>query len=182
MKFLKRFILVILVLILALIGIGYELPDSAHVERSIRISAAPQTVFPYVSDFRKFDEWSPWAQKDPDMKYTFGGPESGVGATMTWHSNDPDVGSGSSLITQSKPPHHVTTRLEFGVEATTATSYFNITPVSNGSKVTWGFDTEFGTNLIWRYFGLMMDRWVGGEYDKGLQNLKTLVEKEKQDA
>lgn len=182
MKFLKRFILVILVLILALIGIGYELPDSAHVERSIRISAAPQTVFPYVSDFRKFDEWSPWAQKDPDMKYTFGGPESGVGATMTWHSADPDVGSGSILITQSKPPHHVITRLEFGAEATTATSYFNITPVSNGSKVTWGFDTEFGTNLIWRYFGLMMDRWVGGEYDKGLQNLKTLVEKEKQDA
>lgn len=178
MKFLKRFVLLILLLILALIGIGYELPESAHVERSIRIDASPETVFPYVSNFRKFNEWSPWARKDPNMQYTFGGPDQGVGAIMTWHSDDPDIGSGSNLIIQSKPPHHVATRLELGAESTTATSYVDITPVSRGSKVTWGFDTEFGNNLIARYFGLMMDRWVGGDFDEGLKNLKTLVEKQ----
>ncbi|MBS1269830.1 MAG: hypothetical protein MAG794_00782 [Gammaproteobacteria bacterium] len=56
MQFLKRFVLFILVLVLALIGIGYLLPDSAHVQRSIRIEAPPEAVFPYVNNFRNFNE------------------------------------------------------------------------------------------------------------------------------
>lgn len=60
MKFLKRFVLIILVLVLVLIGIGYLLPDEAHVERDVRIDATPETVFPYVNNLRRFKEWSPW--------------------------------------------------------------------------------------------------------------------------
>ena len=177
MKFLKRFILLMLVLVLAAIGIGYELPDTSHVERTVVIKASPQTVFPYVNNPRKFNEWSPWARKDPNMKTTYSGPESGVGAIFTWHSTDPDVGSGRSLITLSKPPHRVATRLDFGTRGT-ATAYFDIEPAGNGSRVTWGFDTQFGNNLIMRYFGLLMDRWVGGDYQQGLRNLKTIVEQQ----
>lgn len=177
MKFLKRFILLILILILIAIGIGYLLPDSAHVERTVRIEAPPEEVFSYVSNFRKFNEWSPWADKDPDIQYTFTGPESGIGARMAWDSDDPEVGSGSNLIVQSKPPTRVTTRLDFGARGT-ATAFFDIQAESGGSRVTWGFNTEFGNDLIGRYFGLMMERWVGGDYEQGLENLKALVEEE----
>lgn len=177
MKFLKRFILIILLLILALIGIAYVLPDSAHVEREIRIDAPPEAVFPYVNNFHRFNEWSPWAEMDPDMQYDFSGPDSGVGARMAWESDKPEVGSGSNLITQSKPPNRVTTRLEFGGQGISA-SYFQIEAAGDGSVVTWGLDTEFGNNYIERYFGLMMDRWVGQDFEKGLQNLKTQVEKQ----
>jgi effector-binding domain-containing protein len=38
------------------------------------------------------------------------------------------------------------------------------------------FDTEFGWDLVGRYFGLMFDRIVGTDYDKGLANLKELAE------
>lgn len=177
MKFLKRLILLLLLLVLALIGIGYVLPDSAHVERTIRIGAPPQQVFPYVNNFHKFNEWSPWARKDPDMQYTFAGPDSGVGARLAWQSTNPDLGSGSNLIVQSKPPHRVATRLDFGAQGT-ATAYFDIEPAGSGSRVTWGFDTQFGNNLIMRYFGLLMDRWVGDDYQQGLRNLKTIVEQQ----
>lgn len=177
MKFLKRFVLLILVLILAAIGIGYVLPDSAHVDRSVRIEAPPETVFPYVNDFRRFNEWSPWAGKDPDAEYTFEGPESGIGARMSWDSDNPDIGRGSNLITESRPPNRVTTRLDFGARGT-ATAYFDIEPTNEGSRVTWGFDAEFGDDIIGRYFGLMMHYWVGSEYEQGLQNLKTIVEEQ----
>lgn len=176
MKFLKRFILLLLLLVLALIGIGYLLPDSAHVERTVRIDAPPQAVFSYVNNFHKFNEWSPWAGKDPDAEFTFSGPDEGVGARLAWHSDNPDLGSGASLITQSKPPNRVTTRLDFGGRDT-ATAYFEIEPAGNGSRVTWGFDTQFGNNLVMRYFGLVMDRWVGGDFQQGLGKLKSIVEK-----
>lgn len=178
MKFLKRFVLLILVLVLAAIGIAYVLPESTHVDRSVRIDAPPATVFPYVNSFREFNEWSPWATKDPDTRYTFGGPESGIGARMTWESDNSEVGSGSNLIVESKPPKRVTTRLDFGARGS-ATAYFDIEPAGeDGSRVTWGFDTEFGNDLIGRYFGLMMNLWVGDDYEQGLANLKTLVEEE----
>jgi uncharacterized protein YndB with AHSA1/START domain len=177
MKFLKRFILLVLLVVLALIGIGYVLPDKTHVERDIVIEAPPEAVFLYVNNFRKFNEWSPWAAKDPGMTMTFDGPESGVGARIAWESETPEVGSGSNLITESRPPNRMTSRLDFG-EHGTATAYFDIKAVDAGSHVTWGFDTDLGTNLIWRYVGLMMNRWVGADYEQGLQNLKILVEKE----
>jgi len=179
MKFLKRFVLIILLLVLALIGIGYMLPDSAHVERDIRIDAKPETVFPYVNNFRKFNEWSPWSDWAPDIEYSYSGPDSGVGARMSWQSANPEVGSGSILITQSKPPERVATRLDFGAQGD-ATSFFDIEPAGNGSRVVWGFDTQFGNNIVERYFGLMLEMWVGGDYEQGLQELKTVVEKQAQ--
>ena len=45
-----------------------------------------------------------------------------------------------------------------------------------GTHVTWSFDSEFGLNLVGRYFGLMLDGIVGPDYEKGLQNLKTMAE------
>jgi hypothetical protein len=42
--------------------------------------------------------------------------------------------------------------------------------------VTWMLDTDMGAGPIGRWMGLMMDKWVGGDYETGLQNLKSLVE------
>ena len=179
MKFLKRFVLIVLVLILVLIGVGYMLPERAHVERDVRIDAEPQAVFPYVNNFRKFNEWSPWSDWAPDIEYSYSGPDAGVGARMSWQSANPEVGSGSILINPSKPPERVTTRLDFGAQGD-ATSFFDIEPAGDGSRVVWGFDTQFGNNIIERYFGLMLEMWVGDDYEQGLQQLKTVVEKQAQ--
>jgi hypothetical protein len=35
-----------------------------------------------------------------------------------------------------------------------------------------------GMNPVGRYMGLMMDRWVGGDYERGLLQLKAQVEAE----
>jgi len=53
---------------------------------------------------------------------------------------------------------------------------FKLEPVDPGTKITWLFDTIL-TNPVEKYFGLMMDDWVGQSYDKGLKRLKALVEK-----
>lgn len=175
MKFLKRFVLIILILILVLIGVGYLLPDEAHVERDIRIDAPPEAVFPYVSDLRRFNEWSPWPARAPDSQYSYSGPASGVGARMDWQSTNPEIDSGSGLITESKPPNRVTMRLDLGARGR-ATVYFDIQPAGDGSHVVWGFDTTFGNNIIERYIGLILNFRMGGQYDQGLQELKTRVE------
>ena len=77
MKILKPILIGLLALIVLLGLIGLFLPSAAHVERTMRIAAAPAAVYEIVNDPRRFNEWSPWFEKDPNARYTFSGPQSG---------------------------------------------------------------------------------------------------------
>ena len=48
-------------LVLGAIALGFVLPSHVHVERDAVIDAPPATVFAWVSDFNRWDAWSPWA-------------------------------------------------------------------------------------------------------------------------
>jgi hypothetical protein len=94
---------------------------------------------------------------------------------MTWSSDNPDVGSGSQVITVSVPNEQVESDLDFG-DMGAAKAWLTLVPEGAGTKVTWGLNTDMGNNPIGRWMGLMMDRWVGADYERGLGKLKTLVE------
>ena len=94
MKTIIRLIIAALVAIVA-IGVGgaYLIPAETVVQRQAVINAPPEKVFAIVGDLRRFKEWSPWADLDPNLQYTFEGPETGVGQKMSWVSEKPDVGA-----------------------------------------------------------------------------------------
>jgi effector-binding domain-containing protein/uncharacterized protein YndB with AHSA1/START domain len=167
------------VLVLLVVGGAYVTPQVAHVERSVVMAATPEEVFSVVNDLSRFNEWSPWAKLDPNTKYTMDGVPSGVGAKMSWTSENENVGSGSQEIVESKPYSLVKTRLDFGAQGT-ADATFTFAPAEGGTKVTWGFDSDLGMNPIARYMGLMFDTWIGKDYEAGLANLKAIVEKNAQ--
>ncbi len=175
MRVITKILIVLVIGIILFLGVGLFLPGAAHVERSISIDAPPSTVFGLVNDFREFNRWSPWFERDPETQYTFGGPDSGVGAKMSWTSDQPDVGSGSQEIVASEPYGSVRMNLDFA-EQGTADSYFKLVAEGSGTRVTWGFDTELGLNPIARYFGLFFDSLIGPDYESGLVNLKELAE------
>jgi dienelactone hydrolase len=165
--------LVVLVLVATLL-----IPAHTHVERSIVIDASPATVYRYVADFREFNRWSPWAQRDPETKYEFTGPAIGTGAKMSWFSEHPEVGSGSQQVTEADPPHKLKVKLEFGEDMGEAFSGYILEPQGESTKLVWTFDSESGFNPVHRFFGLMMDKWVGSDYEQGLASLKQLIEAE----
>lgn len=166
---------VVAVLVAALFGIAFLLPDEVHVERSTRIAAAPATVFATVNSFQAFDRWSPWAELDPDMKVELSGPPSGVGARYTWHGNA-EAGSGHQEIVESTPDTMVKIRLDFDGFDQASTGTIRIVPDGSGSTVTWAFDSSVGSNPLHRWFGLLMQKYVGEDYARGLGKLKTLLE------
>ncbi len=156
-----------------LIVIGLLLPSTPHVERQILIQAPPATVFALVNDFHQINKWSPWLDTDPNALYTISGPARGVGATLTWDGQI--VGQGSQVITISEPSFRIVSKLDLDSPGQT-TGTFEFLQTEKGTHVIWSFDSEFGLNLVGRYFGLMLDGIVGPDYEKGLQNLKTMAE------
>ena len=175
MKLIKRLFLGLVVIIAALVAVSYLLPGQAVVARSITIDAPASAVFPHVNSMQATEAWSPWLSRDPQTKLTYSGPDAGVGNTLSWTSERPQVGSGTQEIVESVENQLVRTELDFGPMGT-ATATFDLQPEGADTKVTWGFQSELGMNPISRWMGLMMDDWVGRDYETGLGNLKALVE------
>ena len=50
-------------------------------------------------------------------------------------------------------------------------------PAGSATKVTWSNFGDLGGNPLVRYFGLVMDKMVGADFEAGLAGLKALAEK-----
>ncbi|TNE37181.1 MAG: hypothetical protein EP347_08840 [Alphaproteobacteria bacterium] len=160
------------VIVLALV-VAMLMPGSMQVERSVVIAASKDRVYAELNSYRTFNDWSPWADLDPNATYTFEGPVSGVGARMTWLGNK-DVGSGHQEIVASTPDR-IDVRLEFtGMGG--GDSYFLFQEVEGGTEVVWGFYSEHGLNPINRAMGPVASKFVGRDYERGLENLKAFIE------
>lgn len=172
----KKFFFLLLAAIVVFLVVGSFQSDELHVVRSATIAAPPGAVFEQVNNLKKWDAWSPWAKLDSDMKITFEGPESGVGAVHSWAGNS-KVGEGKMTITESKANEQVVMRLEFLKPfAMTNTAEFTFKPEGNQTSVTWRMSGK--KNLVSKCMGLIMDcdKMIGGDFEKGFSNLKSVVE------
>ena len=165
----------VVVALIALVGAAYMFPRIVHVERTIVIDRPAASVFPYINSLRLANEWSPWAEYDPNVKMTYSGYEQGVGAKMAWAGNK-KVGTGSQEITQSILNRKVASELHFSDQGPAKAS-LTLTTTEHGTKVVWTLDIDIGNNPIARYVGLSLDAKVGADYDRGLAKLKALVER-----
>jgi uncharacterized protein YndB with AHSA1/START domain len=167
--------LVVVVVVLAIVVATR--PSTFHVERSIVITASPESVFAQVNDFHSWAAWSPWEKLDPKMEKTFSGPSAGAGATYAWNSENSKVGQGRMTIERSDLPSSVSVKLEF-IKPFTATNTvtFTMIPVATQTRTTWAMDGHNG--FLGKLFHLVMnmDKMVGGDFDRGLAALKSVAE------
>jgi uncharacterized protein YndB with AHSA1/START domain len=173
----KKIIFGVVLFLAVFAAVAAVQPDDFRVTRSAEISAPVSTVFEQVNDFHKWQEWSPWARLDPNARATFSGAPAGEGAIFDWSGND-KVGEGRMTLTRSVPGELVRIKLDFvkPMEGS-STAEFTFMPVGDNTDVTW---TMFGRNdsFIAKVICLFMDmdKTVGRDFEKGLDNLKLMVE------
>jgi uncharacterized protein YndB with AHSA1/START domain len=167
MKWLVRTILGLAVLAVLLLAIGLVLPAHFRVERTVSVNAPADKVYSLLVDPR---EWKRWTA----MKINYGGPTAGVGARWSWESKT--EGNGTMEFTEALPNQRLGYRLSFPDYGMQSAGVVTIAPAGNGVRVSWTNEGEMGANPINRWFGLLMDRMVGKDFDAGLVNLKKLAE------
>lgn len=174
----KAFFAIALAALLALVGVAATKPDEWVVTRSAVINAPAAKLFAQINDLNKWANWSPWAKLDPAQKATFTGPKSGKDSSMKWESANDEVGVGTMTITESKPNEKITMRLDFEKPMpATNTTEFTFKPVDKGTQVTWTMQAH--ATIVTKIMGVIFncDKIVGDMFDKGLVNLKEVVEK-----
>ena len=172
-------VLIIVVLVVAafLVLLAFR-PATFRVQRSVVIAAPAEKIYPYIADFHPngWGRWSPWEGIDPNLKRTYSGAESGLGAIYNWEG-DNKVGSGRMEITRAAAPSRIDIQLDFYKPMKNSTvTEFTIDPAGEAQRVTWAMSGP--VPYLARAFHLVfnMDKMIGGQFGQGLQTLKAQVE------
>jgi hypothetical protein len=169
-------LLVLLALIAAFVIFIALQPDEYRVERTVTMAAPAGKACESVNDLQKWEAWSPWAKIDPDAKLTFEGPGAGKGAAMTWDGDD-NVGAGKMTIVESDPDQAINIKVTFTRPFEGGTnSDFRFVPKSGQTEVAWTMHGKHG--FVAKVFNVVFDGvgMIGKDIDKGLTQLKTVVE------
>ncbi|MFN3431448.1 MAG: SRPBCC family protein [Candidatus Sericytochromatia bacterium] len=152
-------------------------PDTFRIERSVSIQAPADKIFPLITNFRAWTDWSPFEKLDPTMKKTYSGAETGKGAKYAW-AGDGHAGEGTMEITEAVAPSKVTLQLAFTkpMEALNTTE-FTLVPEGGATKVTWAMHGP--QPFISKVMGVFMDmdKLIGPDFESGLAAMKVAAEK-----
>ncbi|MFO1033497.1 MAG: hypothetical protein U1E15_05240 [Hyphomicrobiales bacterium] len=153
---------------------GYVLPGAAHVERrGVDRGPAGQNLC-HCLDLQNAKNWQTWFSLDSRHAGEHrNGP--GVGQKLSWSSNNPNVG-----MPAGDPWNDLNQKLVSGLDfgdmgkakATVLLASKAPAPRSHGPSTR--------TSTPWRsaWFGLLFDRFIGPDFEKGLATFKAYAEKQ----
>jgi len=168
-------LIIIVVLIAAFLAYVATRPNAFRIQRATSIKAPPERIYPLINDLRQFNTWNPFAKQEPDVKITYSGAQSGRGAAYDWQGRK--TGVGRMEIVDTAAPSKVVAKLDFvkPFEAHNIVE-FTLEPRGEATSVTWAMHgpMPFVSKLMTTFFS--MDRMIGGEFEKGLANMKAAAE------
>ena len=173
----KRIIAALIVLVGAVLAYAATRPDHFRIERSIAVQSTPDKIYPLISNFHRWEAWSPWEKIDPQIRKTYSGAPEGKGAIYEWRGNQ-DIGQGRMEIIEAEPSNRLRIQLDFitPFEAHN-TVEFVLVPQGESTLVTQSIQgpSPFISKLMGLVFS--MDKMVGDKYEEGLASIKALGEK-----
>jgi effector-binding domain-containing protein/ribosome-associated toxin RatA of RatAB toxin-antitoxin module len=130
-------------------------------------------VYSRVADFRRWSEWNPWLEHEPDVQAKLTEPTDGVGSTYAWDSEK--IGAGFiehvRLAAQESIEQKVRFKNPFRFRGR---SRWQFTHHGGKTEVTWSFNGRVGFSL--RAFAQTVQGTIALDYRYGLDRLARLLE------
>jgi uncharacterized protein YndB with AHSA1/START domain len=170
-----------LVFVLALIFIGYVANRDGNFkcERSGEVHALPQEIFPYLSELKLSQAWSPYEKSVGVMTKKYTGTDGAVGSAMEFEGGW-RIGSGRIEILRIVPNELVELKLTMGKPFFSEQFIqYNLTPTLDGAVVNLSILGRGG--FIGKILSIFIDseKLIGDQFSLGILNLKHVVESSK---
>lgn len=173
---LKKISLGLIVAVIGFLAFVSTREGKFYYERSGAIKASPEKVFPYISQFKLGSLWSPFEKVDPNMKKQIKGNDGEVGAIMEFEGNS-EAGSGHLELLKINPNESVDIKLTM-TKPFAAENFitYKLTPTDDGTLFTWSMSGDGG--FMGKLMGVLIDcdKMIGGQFEKGIANLKSVIE------
>ena len=138
MKTAKIIIIVLLIIFIGSCGYVAVQPNSYDINRTRVINAPAELLFNNINDFKNWESWSPWVEKDASIQITYPEQTSGVDGAYSWTSDD-GVGSMKNLMVS--PYDSISQEMQFD-NFPPSNVYWQFEKVDTGTKVTWGMKSN----------------------------------------
>ncbi len=168
-------VIIVALTVAVVLALAAAKPDTFRIQRSASIKAAPDKIFPFISDLKSHLAWSPF-EKDPAMKRTFTDAGNGRGAVYEWDGNR-KVGAGRIQVMTVSAPFLVTMELMmFRPFKAHNLVEFTVEPKGEATNVSWAMQGR--QPFMAKVMGTLIncDKMVGREFESGLAKLKALAE------
>jgi uncharacterized protein YndB with AHSA1/START domain len=173
-------ILIVLAIIIAIpLIVAIFTRKNYSVEQQVTINKPRNLVFDYLKYLKNQDNFSVWANMDPNMKKEYRGTDGTVGFISAWESSNKKVGKGEQEIKKITEGEKIDFEIRFmepfagKANATLITESVN----ENQTRVLWHFDSRMKYPMNLMLVFMNMDKMVGNDLATGLSNLKNVLEK-----
>jgi len=174
MRFAKGFIFGLLGTLSIAFVVGYFAEPKWNVTVSNNIVLKSKFIFPYLNSLKLWSEWTVWnKQTYPEMKISYEGPKSGVGAIQRWQEGDSE---GTIEITQSELNQLLKYHLTMDNKEYSMDGEISLVPAKHGTMVNWKLSGDSGSSVISRLIMLAYKPMIEKDLTGSLENLKILVE------
>ena len=147
------------------------------VSRTIMIKKPKAEVYGFIRQLQKQPLWVPWYLNDPKTVFKYKGDDGKEGAAAYWKGTNKV--EGIQKITKIKDGKILESQLLFlRPYKSLCLNYMAVKEVEAGStKIVWGVKGvhRFPASVLMLFYG--MDRAVGRDFETGLYNLKTILER-----
>ena len=147
------------------------------IEKMVDIHKDSSSIYDYLKMTRNQDNFSVWNMADPSMNKSYMGDDGTVGFIYRWDSTNKNVGAGEQEIMSLDEGNGIDYELRFfRPMQNTGTSKFRIIRKGDDkSRVIWTFESPSRFPMV--LFAPFFKRMLGKDLQKGLYNLKDIMEK-----
>lgn len=173
MKTAKYIIIILLIIIIGSCTYVAVQPNNYDITRTRTIKAPVELIFNNINDFKNWEAWSPWIEKEPTIQISYPEQTSGVGGSYSW-TGEEGVGSMKTLMVS--PYDSISQEMKFE-DFPPSNVYWKFNNTENGTDVTWGMKSDDVPFLL-KFFALIsggMDNMVGPDYERGLEKLDSII-------
>lgn len=175
---LKKTVIAVTGVMALLLVIVQTRPDHFSITRSGVINASAEKIYPFITQFKLGEQWSPFDTPEMKLKKTFSGEDGTVGAKMTFEGDEQGAGELTILKLVPNQSAEINLHMIKPFDAENLIEY-SLQPEGAATKFTWTMSGKM--NFLAKAFSLFMDceKMIGPEFEKGIASLKRVVEAQK---
>jgi len=174
MKILKKILYTLLGLIALILIVSLFLPGKLKVISEADVNLPVSKVFYSLASFNNHSKWDPWIVKDTTSVITVMPVQGYLGSKYSWTGKD--SGAGEMVIDSVVKNKYISLSLSFVGIKQKAKVWYELTPLENNrTRVSWGF-LQDATYPVGRIFIAFFKPSLQKEYNKGINNLKRMLE------
>ncbi len=174
MKFLKYVLFFLLILVIGFTVYISVQPNHFYIYRTRQIPVNPAVLYNHVIDFKNWDAWSAWKEKDTTTTFSYSEKTTGTGASLSWTDSN---GKGRMDITSTTPNSLIEYQMQFeAFEPSKVTLNFEAVTATS-TKITWAIDSK-KLPFIFKAMAVLsggFDCMIGPDIERSLEKLDRIV-------